>query len=265
MGHGPDDRDRRGAPAAPGPELRPVRRADVRCRRMPGADRNVTDDHRPKTRPRKPRRPRPTTRSAPRRARFLEAHASLRQGFGDTTITLGATDTSKEAETAHVERCRAWQRTLFENGWAGIAWPAEYGGRGGTLREARIFAQEESRFDASASVFAVGDPDGRPDDHGARHRRAEGVLPHAHAARRRHLVPAVLANRAPVPTSPGSPHAPSATATSGSSTVRRCGRRARSTATTGCSSPAPTPTCRSTRASPTSCSTCARPASTCAR
>ena len=54
---------------------------------------------------------------------FLEAHAQLRQGFGDTTITLGATDTSKEAEAAHVQRCRAWQRTLFDNGWAGIAWP----------------------------------------------------------------------------------------------------------------------------------------------
>ena len=86
---------------------------------------------------------------------FLEAHARLRQGFGDTTITLGATDASKEAEIAHVERCRAWQRTLFDNGWAGIAWPVEYGGRGGTLREARIYAQEEVRFDASASVFAV--------------------------------------------------------------------------------------------------------------
>jgi alkylation response protein AidB-like acyl-CoA dehydrogenase len=86
---------------------------------------------------------------------FLEAHATLRQGFGDATITLGATDTSQEAEDAHVARCRAWQRTLSENGWAGIAWPQDYGGRGGTIREARIFAQEESKFDASASVFAV--------------------------------------------------------------------------------------------------------------
>jgi alkylation response protein AidB-like acyl-CoA dehydrogenase len=87
---------------------------------------------------------------------FLEAHAQLRQGFGDATITLGATDTSKEAEAAHVARCRAWQRTLYDNGWAGIAWPKEYGGRGGTIREARLFAAEESKFDASASVFAVG-------------------------------------------------------------------------------------------------------------
>ncbi len=87
---------------------------------------------------------------------FLEAHATLRQGFGDTATTLGATDPSKEAEDAHVRRCREWQRTLYENGWAGITWPTEFGGRGGTTRQARMFAQEESRFDVSAGVFQVG-------------------------------------------------------------------------------------------------------------
>jgi alkylation response protein AidB-like acyl-CoA dehydrogenase len=87
---------------------------------------------------------------------FLEAHAKLRQGFGDQTITLGSTDTSKEAEERHIQRCREWQRTLFDNGWAGITWPKEYGGRGGTAREARIFAQEEVKFDVSAAVFAIG-------------------------------------------------------------------------------------------------------------
>jgi alkylation response protein AidB-like acyl-CoA dehydrogenase len=87
---------------------------------------------------------------------FLEAHAQLRQGFGDRTITLGSTDPSKEAEDEHIRRCRAWQRTLFENGWAGITWAPEYGGRGGTGREARIFAQEEVKFDVSAAVFAIG-------------------------------------------------------------------------------------------------------------
>jgi alkylation response protein AidB-like acyl-CoA dehydrogenase len=121
---------------------------------MPGADRNVTATSTEDAAAEAAQAAEDDAFRAEARA-FLEAHASLRQGFGDTTITLGATDTSKEAETAHVERCRAWQRTLFDNGWAGIAWPTEYGGRGGTLRQARIFAQEESRFDASASVFAV--------------------------------------------------------------------------------------------------------------
>ncbi|MCU1430479.1 MAG: acyl-CoA dehydrogenase [Actinomycetia bacterium] len=87
---------------------------------------------------------------------FLERHAKLRQGFGDQTIALASTDTSKEAEDEHIRRCREWQRTLFENGWAGITWPTEYGGQGGTGREARIYAQEEVRFDVSAAAFAIG-------------------------------------------------------------------------------------------------------------
>jgi alkylation response protein AidB-like acyl-CoA dehydrogenase len=87
---------------------------------------------------------------------FLEAHAQPRQGFGDKTITLGNTDTSTAAEQEHIERCRAWQRTLFDAGWAGITWPKEYGGRGGTARQARIYAQEEVKFDVSAAVFQIG-------------------------------------------------------------------------------------------------------------
>ena len=31
---------------------------------------------------------------------------------------------------------RAWQRELFDGGWAGIAWPVEYGGRGATPAQA---------------------------------------------------------------------------------------------------------------------------------
>ena len=32
----------------------------------------------------------------------------------------------------HVAAGKAWQRTLYDGGWAGITWPKEYGGRGGT-------------------------------------------------------------------------------------------------------------------------------------
>jgi alkylation response protein AidB-like acyl-CoA dehydrogenase len=35
-----------------------------------------------------------------------------------------------------------WQRTLHEGGYAGINWPAEYGGRGATLTEQLIFLEE---------------------------------------------------------------------------------------------------------------------------
>jgi alkylation response protein AidB-like acyl-CoA dehydrogenase len=45
---------------------------------------------------------------------------------------------------------------LFDSGWAGIAWPKEYGGQGGTAAQARIFAREQARFDVDVGVFAVG-------------------------------------------------------------------------------------------------------------
>jgi alkylation response protein AidB-like acyl-CoA dehydrogenase len=37
---------------------------------------------------------------------------------------------------------RAWQKRVYEAGWAGVAWPQEYGGRGATLMEQVIFTQE---------------------------------------------------------------------------------------------------------------------------
>ena len=37
---------------------------------------------------------------------------------------------------------RAWQKRVFEAGWAGVAWPKEYGGRGAGLMEQVLFTQE---------------------------------------------------------------------------------------------------------------------------
>jgi alkylation response protein AidB-like acyl-CoA dehydrogenase len=51
---------------------------------------------------------------------------------------------------------QAWQRRKFEAGWAGIAWPTTLGGRGGSVVEQFIFAQEEGGFDVPHDVLAVG-------------------------------------------------------------------------------------------------------------
>jgi len=56
----------------------------------------------------------------------------------------------------HVENCRRWQRTLYDGGWAGITWPAPFGGRGGTPVQSMIFAQEEAAFDVTAGALSVG-------------------------------------------------------------------------------------------------------------
>ncbi len=55
----------------------------------------------------------------------------------------------------HVEACKKWQHILYDNGWAGISWPEQFGGRGGTSLQASIFAEEQSKFDVATGSFAV--------------------------------------------------------------------------------------------------------------
>jgi alkylation response protein AidB-like acyl-CoA dehydrogenase len=55
----------------------------------------------------------------------------------------------------HVKRCKEWQATLFEGGWAGITWPTAFGGRGLSAIQSAIFAEEQARFDVSVGAFAV--------------------------------------------------------------------------------------------------------------
>jgi alkylation response protein AidB-like acyl-CoA dehydrogenase len=43
---------------------------------------------------------------------------------------------------------KEWQRKLYDAGWAGISWPAEYGGRGATIVEQLIFTEEMARAGA---------------------------------------------------------------------------------------------------------------------
>src|SRR5512139_2715633 len=37
---------------------------------------------------------------------------------------------------------RAWQRAQYDGGWAGIAWPKEYGGRGLSPKQQLIWCEE---------------------------------------------------------------------------------------------------------------------------
>jgi alkylation response protein AidB-like acyl-CoA dehydrogenase len=51
----------------------------------------------------------------------------------------------------------AWQRRLYDAGWAGISWPREYGGRGATLMEQVIWFEEYARAGApEISTLFVG-------------------------------------------------------------------------------------------------------------
>jgi alkylation response protein AidB-like acyl-CoA dehydrogenase len=53
---------------------------------------------------------------------------------------------------------REWQKRVYQGGWAGLAWPREYGGRGATLMEQVIFTQEMARAGAPplANILGLG-------------------------------------------------------------------------------------------------------------
>src|SRR6266849_399175 len=51
---------------------------------------------------------------------------------------------------------RAWQKRVYEAGWAGISWPKEYGGRGATLMEQVIFTEEMARAGAPPLANILG-------------------------------------------------------------------------------------------------------------
>jgi alkylation response protein AidB-like acyl-CoA dehydrogenase len=59
------------------------------------------------------------------------------------------------AEAAVVD-ARAFQRSLFEAGYAGLSWPERYGGGGLTARHEYIFDQEAARYELPIGVFSIG-------------------------------------------------------------------------------------------------------------
>jgi len=56
---------------------------------------------------------------------------------------------------AHSIACKKWQRVLFDNGWAGLSWPKQFGGRGGSHLQESIFNEEQAKFDTHTGLFAV--------------------------------------------------------------------------------------------------------------
>jgi alkylation response protein AidB-like acyl-CoA dehydrogenase len=84
---------------------------------------------------------------------WLDDHAERRTA----ERTLGVlTDADPESERRSIEAAKAWQSVLADEGWAGIAWPAEHGGRGGTPRQHALFAEEQADYDVPTSVFSQG-------------------------------------------------------------------------------------------------------------
>ncbi|MFW2830433.1 acyl-CoA dehydrogenase [Sphingomonas sp. ID0503] len=74
---------------------------------------------------------------------------ALPQGWGETAF-----EPEEEEERAMFRL--AWERKLYSGGWSGINWPKEYGGRGATLIERAIFAEEMARAMAPEGLNIIG-------------------------------------------------------------------------------------------------------------
>jgi len=61
-----------------------------------------------------------------------------------------------ESQGAYTDYLAAWQRTLFDGGWAGISWPKEFGGRGASFMEQAIFQEEMAAADAPEPIGVIG-------------------------------------------------------------------------------------------------------------
>jgi len=79
----------------------------------------------------------------PQEAAFrAEVRAWLAENAPKHVIPQGITlDDAEE-----VKRGKAWQRAVYDGGYAGITFPKALGGRGGSVIEAVVFAEEESHY-----------------------------------------------------------------------------------------------------------------------
>ncbi len=81
---------------------------------------------------------------------FLEANAARRKPGSVEGYRRG-----QDAPGA-LERAKAFQAKKAAAGFAGIAWPKEWSGRGGTQMQQIIYQQEEAKFDVLSGVFGIG-------------------------------------------------------------------------------------------------------------
>lgn len=107
---------------------------------------------------------------------WLEANASPAHPTDGASIAL--LDPGLDDETV-VARARAWQARAAADGWAGIGWPRAFGGRGASLVDQVVFAQEAAHFDVPDHVFRIGITMAGPTiiAHGTNEQRARWLPP----------------------------------------------------------------------------------------
>jgi alkylation response protein AidB-like acyl-CoA dehydrogenase len=99
----------------------------------------------------------------------------------DDAVPTGAGAMSAWESSEALERMRAWNRRLADAGYAAIAWPTEYGGRGAGLMEQVVYAEELHRAGAPGTLNPIGIANIAP-----------AIMQHGTDEQKRRFLPAML-------------------------------------------------------------------------
>jgi alkylation response protein AidB-like acyl-CoA dehydrogenase len=85
---------------------------------------------------------------------WLDSAAKLRgEGDGSWKAFRAKNEADDKAQLA---AAKAWQAKLCDEGWAGLHWPTEFGGRALSSHIAGVFNEERARYDVPANFFMIG-------------------------------------------------------------------------------------------------------------
>ena len=112
-----------------------------------------------------------------------------------TWLTANLTDEVRDADRRRgrdpdaFDTLRAWDAAVADAGWGAVSWPQEYGGRGATVLEQLVYAEETTRARAPVPLNVIGMNNIAPAimQYGTDAQKRAAAPPDG--ARRRHLVP----------------------------------------------------------------------------
>ena len=81
---------------------------------------------------------------------WLEKNAQLR-GPDDAADELG-----EREDAGTIAAAKAWQAKKFDEGWAVLTWPKEFGGQGLSRVESVVWGQEEAKFKTPPNIYGIG-------------------------------------------------------------------------------------------------------------
>jgi alkylation response protein AidB-like acyl-CoA dehydrogenase len=81
---------------------------------------------------------------------WLEKNAQLRSP-DDSPDELG-----EREEPGTIKAAKGWQAKKFDEGWAVLTWPKEYGGQALSRVESVVWGQEEAKFKTPPNIYGIG-------------------------------------------------------------------------------------------------------------